>query len=89
MALWLTAKSAAVPALTVVVTVAVLLLPLGSASLPVTLTVWNSVPDLPTRTLDVHVSKIRAKLALRPQNGYRLQTIFGYGYRLDKIRVDA
>lgn len=51
--------------------------------------VWNSVPDLPTRTLDVHVSKIRSKLALRPQNGYRLQTIFGYGYRLDTIHAAA
>jgi DNA-binding response OmpR family regulator len=51
--------------------------------------VWNSVPDLPTRTLDVHVSKIRSKLALRPQNGYQLQTIFGYGYRLDTVHAAA
>lgn len=46
-------------------------------------TVWNSVADLPTRTLDMHVSRIRAKLNLRPGNGYRLLTVFGYGYRLD------
>jgi DNA-binding response OmpR family regulator len=46
-------------------------------------TVWNSVADLPTRTLDVHVSKVRAKLQLRPENGYRLQTVFGFGYRLE------
>ena len=46
-------------------------------------TIWNSVADLPTRTLDMHVSRIRSKLNLRPGNGYRLLTIFGYGYRLD------
>jgi DNA-binding response OmpR family regulator len=46
-------------------------------------TVWNSVGDLPTRTLDMHVSRIRAKLELSPENGFRLSTIFGYGYRLE------
>lgn len=46
-------------------------------------TLWNSVPDLPTRTLDMHISRIRAKLHLGPENGYRLQTIFGHGYRLE------
>jgi DNA-binding response OmpR family regulator len=46
-------------------------------------TIWNSVGDLPTRTLDMHVSRIRSKLALNPENGYRLSTIFGYGYRLE------
>ncbi len=44
---------------------------------------WNSVPDLPTRTLDMHISRIRSKLRLGPENGYRLQTIFGHGYRLE------
>ena len=48
--------------------------------------VWKSVADLPTRTLDMHVSRIRAKLNLNPENGYRLQTIFGYGYRFEQIR---
>ncbi len=46
-------------------------------------TIWNSVGDLPTRTLDMHVSRIRSKLALKPENGYRISTIFGYGYRLE------
>jgi DNA-binding response OmpR family regulator len=46
-------------------------------------TIWNSVADLPTRTLDVHVSRIRAKLKLSRENGFRLQTIFGFGYRLE------
>lgn len=46
-------------------------------------TIWKVVGDLPTRTLDVHVSRIRTKLRLNPENGYRLQTIFGFGYRLE------
>jgi len=45
--------------------------------------IWNNAVDLSTRTLDMHVSKVRTKLDLRPENGHRLQTIFGYGYRLD------
>ena len=44
---------------------------------------WNNTVDLSTRTLDMHASKIRSKLCLRPENGYRLQTLSGYGYRLD------
>lgn len=44
---------------------------------------WNNTVDLSTRTLDMHASKIRSKLGLRPENGYRLQTVSGYGYRLD------
>jgi DNA-binding response OmpR family regulator len=47
--------------------------------------IWNNTADLSTRTLDMHVSKIRTKLGLRPENGYRLQTISSYGYRLDKF----
>jgi DNA-binding response OmpR family regulator len=45
--------------------------------------IWNNAIDLSTRTLDMHVSKLRSKLALKPEHGHRLQTIFGYGYRLD------
>lgn len=47
--------------------------------------VWNCVADLPTRTLDIHVSRVRAKLNLTPENGYRLQTVFGYGYRFEQF----
>lgn len=45
--------------------------------------VWQSSPDIETRTLDVHISRLRAKLKLRPERGFALQTIFGFGYRLD------
>lgn len=52
-------------------------------------TLWHSVPDLPTRTLDMHISRIRSKLRLGPETGYRLQTIFGHGYRLELFDTGA
>ncbi len=47
--------------------------------------VWKIVAGLSTRTLDMHVSRLRTKLDLRPESGYSLQTVFGYGYRLDNF----
>lgn len=52
-------------------------------------TVWGRNPDLPTRTLDIHISKIRSKLAIRPERGFRLSSIYSYGYRLERIAGDA
>ncbi len=45
--------------------------------------IWNSSPDIETRTLDMHVSRIRSKLQLGPERGFVLRTVFGFGYRLD------
>jgi DNA-binding response OmpR family regulator len=45
--------------------------------------VWGQRPDLETRTLDAHVSRLRSKLQLRPANGFRLTTVYGFGYRLE------
>jgi DNA-binding response OmpR family regulator len=45
--------------------------------------VWKSLADLSTRTLDMHISRIRTKLSLRSENGFCLRTVFGYGYRLE------
>lgn len=48
-------------------------------------TIWGKNRNVITRTLDAHVSKIRRKLALRAENGFVLQTIYSYGYRLELI----
>ncbi|BDI59886.1 response regulator transcription factor [Qipengyuania nanhaisediminis] len=47
--------------------------------------VWGSVPEVESRTLDLHVSRIRSKLELRPKHGFAIQTVFGFGYRMDRI----
>lgn len=51
--------------------------------------VWGRNPDLESRTLDAHVAKIRSKLALRPENGFRLAPVYSYGYRLEQLSGDA
>ncbi|WP_194743285.1 response regulator transcription factor [Thermaurantiacus tibetensis] len=47
-------------------------------------TVWGTAADLESRTLDAHVSKVRAKLNLRAESGYRLLPVYSYGYRLER-----
>jgi DNA-binding response OmpR family regulator len=47
--------------------------------------VWGRNPDLPTRTLDMHISRIRTRLGLRPENGFRLAPVYSYGYRLERL----
>jgi DNA-binding response OmpR family regulator len=50
---------------------------------------WHSVADLPTRTLDMHVSRVRSKLRLRPENGYRIVALSGYGYRMEYFAIES
>lgn len=46
-------------------------------------TIWRTNASLATRTLDMHISRVRSKLDLQPENGFRIFTVFGYGYRLE------
>jgi len=46
--------------------------------------VWGGEVDLETRTIDVHISRLRSKLELQPSNGFVVRTVFGFGYRMDK-----
>ncbi|TJZ74847.1 response regulator transcription factor [Chitiniphilus eburneus] len=47
--------------------------------------VWGTPTDLPSRTLDTHVSSLRNKLRLRPERGFRLSATYGQGYRLEAL----
>lgn len=47
--------------------------------------VWGRDDEVPTRTLDTHISSIRLKLGLRPEQGYRLGAVYGHGYRLEAL----
>lgn len=47
--------------------------------------VWGKEADVPTRTMDTHISRIRSKLGLRTENGFKLAPVYSYGYRLEKI----
>lgn len=47
--------------------------------------VWGTDPDLNTRTVDTHVSRIRKKLQIAEGNGWMLNSIYQHGYRLENL----
>ena len=47
--------------------------------------VWGSSPDLNTRTVDTHISRLRKKLNISEGNGWRLKAIYQHGYRLESL----
>ncbi len=51
--------------------------------------VWGLPAAAASRTLDAHISQIRARLGLRPENGLRLSSVYGFGYRLEEIDAIA
>jgi len=51
--------------------------------------VWGQTADLNTRTVDTHVSRIRGKLQLTPEYGWRLSAVYQHGYRLEQVAVAA
>lgn len=46
--------------------------------------VWGRNPDINTRTVDTHVSRIRTKLGIAPETGWRLTSVYQHGYRLER-----
>jgi two-component system, OmpR family, phosphate regulon response regulator PhoB len=50
-------------------------------------TVWDAAPDIQTRTVDMHVQRLRAKLGTA---GDLIETVRGFGYRFnDEARSSA
>jgi len=47
--------------------------------------IWNINSAVNTRTVDTHISRIRSKLGLRPENGWKLSSVYHHGYRLEQI----
>jgi DNA-binding response OmpR family regulator len=47
--------------------------------------VWGTGADLDTRTVDVHMSRIRRLLRIGPDMGYCIKTIYRHGYRLEAL----
>lgn len=47
--------------------------------------VWGHQPDITTRTVDTHISRLRTKLGLTPENGWQLNSIYNHGYRLEHL----
>ncbi len=47
-------------------------------------TVWGRSADVNTRTVDTHVSRLRRKLVIGVENGWKLTSIYQHGYRLEK-----
>lgn len=50
--------------------------------------VWGLTADCNSRTLNTHISNIRAMLNLKPENGFQLTSLYGVGYRLEKVSVE-
>ena len=47
--------------------------------------VWGLNDTVNTRTVDTHMSRVRAKLGLTPEEGWRLSSVYHYGYRLEQL----
>jgi len=47
--------------------------------------VWGRDSEIPSRTMDTHVSRVRTKLGLRPEHGFLLAPVYSYGYRLEDL----
>jgi two-component system, OmpR family, response regulator len=50
---------------------------------------WGRELDSTSRTIDTHIYRLRRKLALRPENGVRLVTVYTHGYRLDDVDIGS
>lgn len=47
--------------------------------------IWGQEENPLSRTLDVHVYRVKRKLSLTAENGWKLSSVYGYGYRLQRL----
>ena len=47
--------------------------------------IWSGQHFAPTRTVDTHISRLRKKFKLKDENGHRLVSAYGSGYRLERL----
>jgi len=50
-------------------------------------TIWGHKAKANTRTVDIHVSRLKRKLNLGPDNGWVISPIHGLGYRFEPARM--
>jgi len=51
--------------------------------------IWGfTTMDMNTRTVDTHMSRLRKKLSIGPENGWHLSAIYQHGYRLERQSKD-
>ena len=48
--------------------------------------VWSREPDVDSRTVDTHASRLRKKLGLGGESGLMLSSVYGQGDRLDTVQ---
>ena len=51
--------------------------------------VWGSKEMIGSRTIDTHVSRVRTKLWLTEENGWRLSAVYAHGYRLEQLAATS
>lgn len=47
--------------------------------------VWGTRGDPNTRTVDTHISRLRSKLGLTADQGWKLRSVHQFGYRLERL----
>ena len=47
--------------------------------------IWGHSAEVVSRSLDTHISRLRTLLDLRPASGYVINSIYGVGYRFERL----
>ncbi len=49
--------------------------------------VWGHNAHVVSRSLDTHISRLRMLLDLRPASGFAITSVYGVGYRLERVQA--